>query len=150
MSVRLWIIPTQRMMAAKTPHRLDRDHHIHRLHRQHGPRLSLVAGLPTGPAPTGLAARPFPSGLGWIARGRSRGGARVLLQLLGQLLDCRLQALDCGLQHGDPRVKGSEILLRLDRRALPNFWWQRRLGIHGSRMVQDIDAGKQPFLASST
>jgi hypothetical protein len=28
--------------------------------------------------------------------------------------------------------------------------WQRGLGVHGHRMVQEIDAGKQPFVASPT
>ena len=74
----------------------------------------------------------------------------MLLQPLGQLLDLRLQALDDGLQHGDSRVARTEILRRLDRRAIPDLWWQRRLGIHGSRLVQEIDAGEPPFLASPT
>ena len=65
-----------------------------------------------------------------------------MLQLLGQVLDSGLQALDHGLQHGDSRVKGTDILLRLDGRALPDLWWQRGLGVHGSRMVQEIDSGR--------
>jgi len=37
-----------------------------------------------------------------------------LLQLLGQVLDGGLQALDHGLQHADSRVEGTDILLRRD------------------------------------
>jgi len=73
-----------------------------------------------------------------------------LLQLLGQVLDGGVQALDHGLQHSDSRIEGTDILLRLDGQTLPDLWWQRGLGVHGSTMVQEIESDEQAFLASPT
>ena len=73
-----------------------------------------------------------------------------MLQLLGQVLDGGLQALDHGLQHSDSRVEGTDILLRLDRQMRPDLWWQRELGVHRSTMVQEIESDEQAFLASPT
>jgi hypothetical protein len=66
------------------------------------------------------------------------------------VLDSGLQALDYGLQHGDSRFEGMNMLLRLDGQALPDLLGQRQLGIHGSRMVQEIESDEQAFLASPT
>jgi hypothetical protein len=73
-----------------------------------------------------------------------------LLQPPCQVLDGGLHALDYGLQHGDSCFERTDIRLRLDGRALPDLWWQRGLGVHGSRMVQEIESDEQAFLASPT
>jgi hypothetical protein len=114
MTLGLEILTVQRVLAPRAPRRLDGNHHIHLFDRYQGSCLSLMAGLSAWPVPTGPAAWPFPRGLRRIARGRPRGGARVLLQPLGQVLDRGLQALDHGRQHGDARFEGMDILLRLD------------------------------------
>jgi hypothetical protein len=66
----LGLVPLQGVLATGAALGLDRDHQIDCLYRQHGPCLSLVARLSAGSTSTGLAARPFPSGLRRIARWR--------------------------------------------------------------------------------
>lgn len=146
----LEILTAHRVLAMLASLRLDGNHHVHLFDRHPCSCLSLVTRLSAWPAPTGPTAWPFPSRLRGIARGRPRGGARVLLQPLGQVLDSGLQTLDYGLQHGDSRFEGLTILLDFDGQALPHLLWQRKLGVHGSRMVQEIESDEQAFHASPT
>ena len=76
----------------------------------------------------------------------------ALRQVIGPGAQCRdgLHVLEHGLQHGNTRFERPDILPCLDGRALPDSLWQRGLGGHGSRMVQEIESGKHAFLACPT
>src|SRR5262247_4951024 len=90
------------MLAAGTAFRLDRDDDSDGRDGQQRPRLSLMTELPAGPPSTGRTVGTLAQRLGWIARRRPRGGPRVLLQLLPQLVDRVLHLLHGGFQtlHG--------------------------------------------------
>jgi hypothetical protein len=104
----LRIVAVQGVLATTAPRGLDRHDNLHLCDRHQPPCLPFVAGLPPRPTTAGLVARPLVAGLGRITRRRARGRPRVLLQLLLQLLESRLQRRDAGLQ----RLK---VCLRLRR-----------------------------------
>jgi hypothetical protein len=135
MPLGLGIFPPQQVLTAVTALRLDGDDDVHLLHRHQDPGLPFMARLPAWATPRGPALRPFAQGVGRIARGRPRRGARGLLQALRQLLDRGLQVLHDRLQPGNARFERADILLGLDRRMLPDLLGQRGHGLHGHRMV---------------
>ncbi|HEX9869401.1 MAG TPA: hypothetical protein VGC99_12570 [Candidatus Tectomicrobia bacterium] len=119
----------QRVLAAGTTLRRDREDGIDRLDWQQRPRLPLVTGLPAGSLPAMLATGPLAQGLGWVARRGLRRRPRVLLQLPSHLIDRGLQQLDGGLQRLDgllqcsyPRFERSDVGLGLRWDALPHLW----------------------------
>ena len=67
-----------------------------------------------------------PQGVGRITRRRPRGIMRVLLEALQQ-------ALDDGLQLGNARFEGMDILLDGNGCLLPQFWWEGWHGVHRPR-----------------
>ena len=113
LSVRLRLVPPQRVLAAGALRGLDWAHHIHRLHGSQRLCPPCVAGLAPRAPPTGLAAWPFPGGLRQIARRRPQGGVRVLRQPLGQVVDGTLQAREYSLQHGDSLFAGPGLVCPL-------------------------------------
>ena len=121
MPLGLGILALQRVLAAAAPLGLDRDHDIDLLNRHQRPCLALVAGLPAGPTATGVATGPFRGGLRRIARRRPGGGARVLLQPLGQVLNRRFQALDGGLQRRHACFERTDVVLDGSRDLLPQL-----------------------------
>ena len=94
MPLGLGILARQEMLAAWTALGLDGDDDLDLFDWQQRPRLPLMTELPAGSPSTGLTARTLAQRLGRIARRRARGGPRVLLQLLPQLVDRGLYLLD--------------------------------------------------------
>jgi hypothetical protein len=121
MPLGLGIFTLQPVLAAAAPLGLDRDHHRHLLHRDQRPRVPLVARLPTGSTPTGVAARAF-GRLGRVRRGRLGGIMRVAPQPLGQLFDSGFQRRDFRPQLGQRRGLRQDHLLRHWRRLIPYLW----------------------------
>ena len=72
---------------------------------------------PTLPS-TRLTACSLPQRWWGITRRRSRGVVRVLLEALQQ-------ALHGGLQRGDVRFEGADILLDGNGCLLPQLWWEQ-------------------------
>jgi hypothetical protein len=150
MALGLGLPPQRRMLTVPAPCGFDRKHLLHRRHGQHRPGLPLGTGLPAWATPGGCAPWPFAHRLGWGARGRPWGGARVVPPPRRQLLDRGVHVRHHGFQHRDSRFDCADRLLCVSRRTLPDLLGQRGLGVHGHRMVQEIDAGKHPSVASPT
>lgn len=138
MPLGLGILPLQGALAAPTVLGLHGEDHVPLLDRHHPPRLSLVARLPARPTPGRLAPRPFGQGLRRITRRRARRGARVLLPLLPQLLDC-------GLQRRDSGVEGMESGLHLRGCALPELWGEQELAVHEPALYATLRQPGKPF-----
>src|SRR5215831_19579749 len=68
----------------------------------------------------------FPQRLWGITRRRSRRVVRVLLEALQQ-------TLDGGLQRGDARFEGADVLADGNRCLLPQLRWEGWHGVHGPR-----------------
>jgi hypothetical protein len=51
---------------------------------------------------------------------------------------------------GDLRFEGMNLRLRFDGQALPALLGQRKEGVHGSRMVQEIESDELALLVSPT
>jgi hypothetical protein len=92
------VLPAPRVLTAGALPWLHGNHHSHRFARHQPPAMPLVALLPARPTPRGLATWPLALGLGWLAGGWARGGARVLLQLFLDMPDGPLQRPDGALQ----------------------------------------------------
>jgi hypothetical protein len=101
-----WLLTTGALLG------LERDHHVNVFHRDQRPCLSLVTGLSAWASPTGLATRSLV--LGRITRGRTRRGARILLQALQQLLHG-------GLERRHTGFKRQNLVLDFARSAIPKF-----------------------------
>jgi hypothetical protein len=115
MPLGLGILPVQPALAAVATHGCDGDHNVHVFDRHLCPRLSLVAGLPARLTSTRRSVLPLICRLKQIARWAPRQLARVLLPMLHQVLNGRLQSLDSDLQ-----------------RAISDLLGHRRLGIQGA------------------
>src|SRR5262245_56468466 len=103
MAVRLGIVARQGVLTAMTLLGLDRDDGVDLLGGDHGPGLPRMAGLPPTLASTRSPAGALPQRLWGIIRWRARGVVRVLLEALQH-------ALDGGLQRGNARFEGADIL----------------------------------------
>jgi hypothetical protein len=121
MPLGLGIPALQRGAAAAAPLGLDRDHDIDLLNRHQRPCLALMAGLPAGPPAAGGATGTFRGGLRRIARRGPGGGARVVLQPLGQVLNRRFQPLDGGLQRRHACFERMNVVLHGSRDLLPQL-----------------------------
>jgi hypothetical protein len=94
MALGVGLLPAPRLLTAAAPPWLHGDDRISRVDRHQRPAVPFGARLPARPPPTGRATRPLALGPRWIACGRARGGARVLLPLFLPVLDGRLQLPD--------------------------------------------------------
>src|SRR5262245_40634914 len=126
MPVWLGTLALQRVLTAMTLLRLDRDYSIHLLDGDQRPGLPRMPWLPPALASTRPPAYALPQRLWGITGRRARGVVRVLLEALQQ-------TLDGGLQRGDARFEGADILSDGNRCVLPQLWWEGWHGVHGLR-----------------
>ena len=122
----------------------------HRRPRPPCPRRPVVAGLSAGATVSGLTARPRPAGLGWSARRRAHGGARVGLPPVGHVLDRRCPALAAGRPRRHAGCARPEICRRLHGRARPARVWPWAVGLQGRRRGQESWARQPALLAAPT
>jgi hypothetical protein len=133
MPLRLGILPLEWVLAMPALAGLHGYDALHLFHGEQRPGLPLMPKLPPWSPSAGVESWPLHAHLGRIARRGPRGGTRVLLHPLFQVLDGCLQPLHGRLQGCHPRFEGANVALDGCRDLLPQLWRERTLGIHGPR-----------------
>jgi hypothetical protein len=103
MAVWRGIIACQGLLTAGACSGFEGKEYINLFDRDQGPRLTLMAHLPSWPSAAGRAARPLQ--VGGITRWRARRCPGVLLQAFQQVFDGCLQDCHTGFERQDIRLR---------------------------------------------